>query len=72
MAQVTDTYVVHGNLTGPIVGLTMKAIVGRAIAEIRSQQHSFEAKAKPNVHKPDKEDFVTSADRRHKPSTSSC
>lgn len=53
----------HGNLTGSIVGLAMKEIVGRAIAEIRSQQHSFEAKAKPNVHKPDKEDFVTSADK---------
>lgn len=53
----------YGNLTGPIVGLAMKEIVGRAIAEIRSQQRGFEANAKLNLHKPDKEDFVTSADK---------
>lgn len=53
----------HGNLTGPIVGLAMKEIVSRASAEIRSQARLFEAKAKLNPLKPEKEDFVTSADR---------
>lgn len=63
MTQTSGTYIVHGNLTGSIVGLAMKEIVGRAIAEIRSQQRSFEANAKLNSLKPEKEDFVTSADK---------
>lgn len=63
MSQEKREYCVYGDLNGSIVGLAMKEIVSRAIAEIRSQQRSFEADAKLNQFKPEKEDFVTSADK---------
>ena len=52
---------IYGDLNGHAVGIVMKEMVRRAIAELRRQRTIFEAKVKVNEHKTG-DDFVTSAD----------
>ncbi len=53
----------YGPINGHLIGLAMKEAVRRAIREIRNQQFIAEATSKTTVYNPDKEDFVTSADK---------
>ncbi|MDP3985560.1 MAG: inositol monophosphatase family protein [bacterium] len=53
----------YGVLTGPAIGFILKEAVRRAITVIRAQRLIFDAQVKLNEYKPEKDDFVTSADR---------
>src|SRR5579859_2572474 len=53
----------YGEANGYLIGLAMKEAVRRSIEVIRTQQFVFEATSKTTDYNPDKEDFVTTADK---------
>ncbi len=62
-ARISGMERTYGSLTGSAVGVLMREAVTRAIREIQKRRFIFEATVKDNELKPEKEDFVTDADK---------